>query len=149
MKLATVAAIATVSCAVGCEGPIAMFPGGELSGEVRPVPESWRFSDAVEEVQLETRPGEPYSVNVWGVAVGKRFFIASGRGMQNAWAQHIAADPRVRLRIGEHLFELRAVRNDDLLDRRRFLAAARIKYDGFEPDEDQASEAVLFVLGPR
>ncbi len=144
-----IAAAAVVWFAVGCDGPIAMLPGGELSGVVKPVPESWQFSDAVEEVQLETRPSDPYSVNVWGVGIGRRFFIASSGGMRNAWAGHIAVDPRVRLRIGEDIFELRAVRNDDPLDRRRFLAGARNKYDGFEPDEDQAAEAVLFVLGPR
>ncbi len=126
-----------------------IFPGGELSGEVRPVPKDWSFSDAFENVQLETRPDDPYSVNIWCVAVGKRLLIASGKGMENAWAKHIAANPQVRLRVGDDIFELRAVRSDDLLDRRRFLAGARIKYDDFEPDEDEADAAVLFLLERR
>ena len=126
-----------------------MFPGGQLSGKVKRVPHSWSFSDAFENVQLETRPDDPYSVNIWCVAVGKRLFIASGKGMESAWAKHIVANPDVRLRIGEDIFELRAVRGDDPLDRRRFLAGARNKYDDFEPDEEQADAAVLFVLGRR
>ncbi len=132
---------------VGCE-PFMMFAGGELAGTPKPVPRDWRFSDAYEEVQLETRPEDPYSVNIWGVSVGRRFLIASGRGMENAWAQHIEANPNVRLRIGDDIFELRAVRTDDGMDRRMFLSAAQRKYD-LEPDEEEASVAVLFVLEPR
>jgi hypothetical protein len=125
-----------------------MLPGGELSGTVKPAPSDWKFSNAYEDVQLETRLDDPYSVNIWGVAVGKRFMIASGRGLENAWAQHIEADPNVRLRIGEDIYELRAVRTDHRLDRRRLLAAMRAKYE-FEPDEGEADEAVIFVLEPR
>ena len=149
MLAMTIAAVFFVAVGSGCSGPLVMLPGGELSGNVKPVPADWSFSDAFEDVQLETRPGDPYSVNVWGVGVGSQFFIASGRGMDSAWARHISEDPRVRVRIGEDLFELQAVRSEDAGDRERFLQAAKRKYDGFEPDEEQAAEAVLFVLGPR
>ena len=94
--------------ALGC-GPLVMVPGGELSGTVKPAPSDWSFTDSVETVQLETRPEDPYSVNVWGVAAGDAFYVASGRGESAAWAKHIAADPRVRLRVGEDLYELSAV----------------------------------------
>ena len=142
-------AIAAVSFAVGCERPFVVFPGGELLGEVKPHPHDWLFSNAFETVQLETRPEDPYSVNIWCVTVGNRFLIASGEGMESTWAEHIAANPNVRLRIGDDIFELRAVRTDSEHDRRRFKAGARIKYDDFEPDEEQADQIVLFSLEPR
>jgi hypothetical protein len=131
--------LATILCGllllnVGCGGPLVMIPGGKLSGTVQPVPSDWAFSDEFEDVQLETRPSNPYSVNIWGVA---------------DWAKHIEADPNVRLRIGEDLYELRAVRTDDPQDRVRFLAAVKKKYDGFEPDEEQAAESVLYSLESR
>ena len=73
---------------VGC-GPIVMVPGGELSGTTTPVPADWAFSDAVETVQLETRPDDPYSVNVWGVSDGAFHPTDPNR----AWV--IARDPTV------------------------------------------------------
>ena len=68
-----------LATALGCE-PIFTFPGGALSGELEPAPTDWAFSDAVDTIQLETRPGDPYSVNVWGVAAGDDFFIAGAAG---------------------------------------------------------------------
>jgi hypothetical protein len=128
-------------------GPVVMIRGGRLSGETAATPTDWSFSDRVETVQLETRPDDPYSVNIWGVAVGEEFYVASGKA-ENAWAGHIAADDRVRLRIDGTIYDLRAVRDDSPKSRERFLAAAKAKYD-FEPENDQASEAVLFRLVAR
>lgn len=132
---------------VGCD-PLSMLPGGALSGTVRPTPEDWSFTDSVEVVQLETRPEDPYSVNVWGVAARGAFYVASGRGESNAWAKYISEDPRVRLRVNDDLYELRAVRTDDPSDREAFLAAAHEKYD-FEVDEEQQVQAILFRLVAR
>lgn len=133
--------------ALAC-GPLVMIPGGRLSGEEQPPPADWSFTDGVEVVQLETRPGDPYSVNVWGVAANGAFYVASGRGAEAGWAGHIAEDPRVRLQVGEAVYPLVAVRTDDEAELEAFLAAAKAKYD-FEPEEGQQEEAVLFRLQPR
>ena len=127
--------------------PLVMLPGGELSGDVQPIPSDWSFSDEVETIQLETRPDDPYSVNIWGVGVAQDFFIASGTA-DSAWAQNIAADDRVRLRIGDTVYEMRAVPDATPESRERFLAAAKTKYD-FEPEPEQASEAILYRLVAR
>ncbi len=149
MKTSTTIMFGLLVLSIGCGGPLAMIPGGKLSGTLQPVPTDWAFSDEFEDVQLETRPSDPYSVNIWGVADGARFYIASGRGLESTWAKHIEADSNVRLRVGENVYELRAVRTDDPQDRVRFLAGAKKKYDGFEPDEDQAAAAVLYRLESR
>ena len=49
---------------VACGGPLLIFPGGELSGEVVTEPvEDWSFlSDSF--IDLETRPDDPYSVQL-------------------------------------------------------------------------------------
>jgi hypothetical protein len=125
-------------------GPFVMIPGGEISGEVQSVPSDWSFSDAVKTIQLETRPGEPYSVNIYGVAVGRDFYVAASKP-DNQWARHIANDDNVRLRIGKAIYELRAVRDDSPEGRERFLAAVKRKYD-YVPEEGEASESVLFRL---
>lgn len=128
-------------------GPIVMIPGGELSGTPRPVPESWAFTDDVETFILETRPESPYSVNVWAVAAGEHLYIAAG-DKENAWAGYIAADSRVRVKVGDGIFELQATAVSDEPERALFLAAVKKKYD-FEPEPDQAEASMLFRLEPR
>lgn len=147
MKQTALAALATALWALAC-GPLVMIPGGALSGEEQPPPADWSFTDDVEVVQLETRPADPYSVNVWGVAAEGAFYVASGRGADAGWAGHIAEDPHVRLKVGDAIYPLRAVRTDDEAELDAFLAAAKAKYD-FEPEPEQREEAVLFRLDPR
>ena len=98
-------------------------------------------------MQLETRPGDPYSVNIWGVGVGADFYIGAG-DPSGTWATSIAANPDVRLKIGAAIFEMRAQRVEDDAEIDAFLAALQRKYD-FEPDPGQRDEAAVYRLGPR
>jgi hypothetical protein len=135
----------STAAVVAC-GPLVMLPGGKLSGGVKPVPADWSFSDSIDTVQLETRPRDPYSVNVWGTAAGADFYI--GGSKKNRWIAHIAEDPNVRLKLGDDVYELRAELTDDPADLDAFLAAVKRKYD-FEPEPDQRAEAVLLKLEAR
>jgi hypothetical protein len=128
-------------------GPLVMIPGGALSGEVAPAPSDWAFSDAVDTVQLETNPADPYSVNVWGVGAGSAFYIGAG-DKDSQWARNIRANPQVRLRIDGVLYELSAEEIEDEAELEVFLAAAQKKYD-FEPEPDQRESATLFKLTAR
>jgi hypothetical protein len=91
----------------GCGGPMLVFPGGELSGEVVAEPvEDWSFvNDRF--VDLETRPEDPYSVELnYFVREGQLYIVpAVGR----TWFDHIRADPHVRVRFGDRIYPLRAV----------------------------------------
>jgi len=147
LKSLLVLVAAVLIAALGCDGPLYMLPGGELSGSVNPAPEDWKFTDSHEEFQLETRPDDPYSVNIWGVALRSGFYIMTSR--ETDWSEYVEADPHVRLRVGEDIYELKAERSDDRLDRRRLKAALRNKYDGFEPDAELEAKAVAFRLVPR
>lgn len=131
--------------ALGC-GPLVMFPGGSLSGDVSPPPTDWSFSDDVDTVQLESNPDDPYSVNVWGVSTRGAFYIAGDK--DNQWAHNIRANPNVRLRIDGVVYELAAAETADEADLEAFLEAAQRKYD-FEPDAEQRERATLFRLSPR
>src|SRR5262245_2498971 len=124
----TVAVLAVGLLLVACEpmGPVA---GHKLSGEQTPAPADWTSIGGAETVQLQTRPDDPYSVNVWGVAIGADFYIASGRGRNASWVGHIETDPDVTLRIGQALYALRAVRVLDPAELARVDAAYRAKYD--------------------
>jgi hypothetical protein len=128
--------------------PRGPLPGGKLDGRVATPPADWSFSDDTENVQLETRPSKPYSVNIWGVGVGSSFYVAAGGGGEASWAQHIGDDPRVRLRVDDTLYELQAIRVEAEPERERFLEALQAKYD-WEPEPGQTEEAWLFRLEPR
>jgi hypothetical protein len=132
---------------LACSGPLVMIPGGALSGEVKPVPADWSFTDSVETLQLEVRPADPYSVNIWGVGVGDRLFIACG-DRENRWGTYIREDPEVRLRVSDSIYEMRAELVENDADREAVLAAMKKKYD-FEPTPEQQGEALLFALSAR
>ena len=129
----------------GC-GPIVMLPGGALSGTLREAPESWAFTDDVNTVQLETRPDDPYSVNIWCVRVGDALFVGGTR--ESTWTRHVVENPNVRLRVNEDLYELRATEATTDEEAEGFLAAAAAKY-GRELDPEMRAQAILFKLVPR
>lgn len=132
----------------GCE-PMGPLPGGPLSGEVQPAPDDWSALGGVEIVQLETRPDDPYSINIWGVGLGKHYYIASGGGGESKWVGYIQANPNVRLRIDDSIFELNAVRVTDEAELSRTTKQFYKKYDMESQGDEAAAEAWLFRLARR
>ncbi len=98
--------------AAGCNGPFVLFPGGELDGEVRPVPSDWEFAGEYGMMELETRPEDPYSVNIAFTVIDGRLYINAG-DTETRWVKNIEADPQVRMRLDDVLYELRAQRVTD------------------------------------
>jgi hypothetical protein len=145
VKRAARLAFALAALACGPMGPVA---GGKLEGEPAPLPADWSFTDGTETVAVETRPDDPYSVNVWAVADGARLYVASGSGPETTWAKNALADPRVRMRLNGKVYELAAVRVEDPAEQQAALALYERKYD-YEPPADEAAKAVLFRLHPR
>ena len=123
-------AVLVFSTVSGCGGPFLVIPGGELSGEVvrEPVTD-WSFvGDTF--VDLETRPDDPYSVELnYFVKQGKLYLDpAEGR----SWLGHIRQDPRVRVRFGTRIYPLEAV-----------LVGRPGELDGFDSDR------FVYRLDPR
>lgn len=127
-----------------CE-PVGPLPGRALSGEEAKPPESWQALNDVEVVQLETVG--PYSVNIWGVALDDDYYVASADGLKTRWAQQIAKDDKVRLRIGDKIYPLRAVVVGEA-EQDRVAAAYARKYDDMDSAED-FPDVVVFRLEPR
>ena len=105
-------AVIAMLVAAGCE-PTFVFAGGELTGTERPMPKDWAFTEDFGTVQIETRPTDPYSVNVWGVSVNRDFYVAASDAGEATWAQAIESEPQVRLRVGEDIYPLLAKRTED------------------------------------
>lgn len=96
----------------GCNGPLPFLSGGRLGGETRPAPPIWNLEEPFGVAQLETRPADPYSVNVAYTQLGGVLYLNAG-DTETEWVKHITADPRVRLRIDDEIFELAATRVRD------------------------------------
>jgi hypothetical protein len=86
--------------------------------------------------QVETRPDNPYSINIWGDAHENDFYIGSGSGRAATWAGHLEEDPNIRLRIGTDIYLLKAVRVTDEAEQTVVRGLYVEKYEDFE---EQAS----------
>ncbi len=107
MKLHVFLALVALLPSLGCGGPFLVIPGGELSGEVVSEPVTdWSFvTDRF--IDLETRPDDPYSVELNYFVRNGLLYIDPAEGRK--WLEHIRADPRVRARFGDRIYSLEAV----------------------------------------
>ena len=104
-----VAAVMLSVSTAGCGRPFVLLPGGALEGSTVATPESWSFTDDVKTVQLETLPADPYSVNIWVIALDGNLYVHAGAN-RATWVENIEADPSVRLRVDDSIYELVASR---------------------------------------
>lgn len=135
-----------LACLFGC-GPILLLPGGQLSGPVEALPADWSFSDEVSTVQVETRPSDPYSINIWAVGLGSHLYIHAGAN-RSRWVENLMADPLVRVRIAGKIYPLTAVRVEDPAEFATFADAYKKKY-GTRPRNENVAEVYLYRLGAR
>lgn len=147
MRTTAALALLLATALTGCERPFVLLPGGALEGATAPAPASWAFTDDVKTIQLETRPADPYSVNIWVIALGDHLYVHAGAS-RSAWVEHMEADPHVRVRAGDAIYELAAGRVESQDEFDRFSDAYEAKY-GRRPRNENVAEAYLFRLGPR
>ena len=104
-KISTVAGLTFLisSCS-----PFFVFPGGRLEGETAAPLDDWVFTRAIKTVQIETRPKDPYSVNIWIIEKGPSLYIHAGANRAE-WVTHLESDPRIRVRIEETVYDMKAV----------------------------------------
>ena len=129
---------------LGCGSPFLLLPGGALDGTPAEAPADWGFFDEVGTVQLETRPDDPYSVNIWAIGLGPSVYVHSGKKL-STWAANLEADPAVRLRIEGRLYALDAERVTEQPEFDRFADAYETKY-GRRPRNEDVGVAHLYRL---
>jgi F420H(2)-dependent quinone reductase len=128
-------------------GPFLLLPGGKLDGDVKPPPASFAFASGAGTIQLETRPADPYSVNVAGAVVGDGLYV-SGGDTKTRWVENIEADPLVRARVDGSVYELRARRVTDDAELRAF-AVAWMNLGSWARDPTKLGEVWVYRLEPR
>ncbi len=146
---------AVVFALTGC-GPLGPMSGGRLAGPVHAQPvEDWSFIGEKEDCQVETNPAEPHSVNTWCVGVGESLYVPSSmiRGpktpMEREWVKNVTADPNVRIRIGDEIYERVAVRVGEGAEYDGARAALEKKYEIEPAERDPEREIWIFRLDLR
>jgi hypothetical protein len=90
----------------GCQSPFLTFPGGALQGDVATT-DSFAFASDYKLLQLETSLDKPYSVWLRSTVIGGDLYIDAAPARK--WAEHLAGEPRVRLKLGKHIYPAIAV----------------------------------------
>jgi hypothetical protein len=136
LVLGLVAAAVLAGC--GPWGPHGLFAGGPFLGTTEAqFPEDWSFTDDQMLIAIETRGRWlRHSVTILCVAADGKLYVMARHAPRKRWVRNVARDPRVRLRVGGHLYEGRAVRvDDDPAERDAAAAVARAflrKYVGID-----------------
>jgi len=133
--------------AVCCNGPFAVIPGGRLDGDVQSVPSDWSFAGDYGTIQLETRPDQPYSVNIAYTVMNGILYINAG-DTETQWVKNMEANPKVRLRMDEALYGLIAQRVSETDDIAAF-AVAWTDQSMFRRDPTKLDEVWIYRLVSR
>jgi hypothetical protein len=137
------AAMLALSLLLAC-GPTLVLPGGRLKGTVSTPPLDWEWTDEISTIQLETRPGDPYSVNIWVVGIDQKLYVHAGAN-RSTWVENMEDDSSVRVRIDNNIYELVAFRVYDQAEFDAFAIAYESKY-GLLPRSENVVEVYLFYL---
>ena len=137
-------------------------PGFWLSGELVETPVTdWSFTAEIQEIFVETRTwyGVPHSVTTACVARGGTLYVPSvyfeGGEFPDArfWNRNVVRDPRVRLKMGERLFEREAVHVEDPGEWSEVLDAFTRRSSWWkhlaEQPESERPKIIFFRMDPR
>jgi hypothetical protein len=139
--------IGVLALVASCGDPIMILPGGALTGTTVTAPADWSSVAGVKTIQVDFRPKDPYSHNIWGVGIGPDLYIATG-AKGTRWTPFIAEDPNVRVRVGTDLFDLKAVPVTDEAERARVAEAYIKKYD-VKADDNWVAAGLIYRLDRR
>lgn len=133
---------------MGCAEPFIVVSGGELAGEVTDVPSDWSAVRDVEVIQIETRPEDPYSVNIWMATIGPDLYIATGENATN-WTEHLAENRDTRARINGVIYELEASAVIQSAEHERVVVEYVRKYDDLDMGDNWVMRGQVFRLDRR
>ncbi len=146
MRNASIAILLTLLVGA-CNGPFGLMAGGPLDGTPAPAPTDWAFAGAAGTIQLETNPAEPYSVNLAYTVIDGALYLNAG-DTHTRWAQNMDADPRVRLRLDDRIYDLRAERVSDTATIEAF-SVAWTGQSFFRRDPRDLEQVWIYRLLPR
>ncbi|MBW2291169.1 MAG: hypothetical protein JRG89_18950 [Deltaproteobacteria bacterium] len=128
--------------------PIGPISGRALTGVETPYPDDWGFTDEYFTIALEVRPAAPHSVTTVCFVHEGDLYVPAQSGSTKEWTQLVLDDPRARIKVGERVFPVRAVRVVDA-DPADYLSSAGKKYDQLDSGEEIPEDIWLFRIEPR
>ena len=130
--------------------PIFMVSGKRLSGEELHYPANWSMCNDHQTVAVETRLDDPHSVTTLCFVHDGALVIPAMNGSEKEWPAHVVRDPRVRVKIGEHVYPALAERMTDV-SLEDLVASVAAKYPQIaEQDPADAPQDVwLFRISAR
>jgi len=132
-------------------GPLGVVPGGPLSGPLAADQDpDWGFTESIDTIAIEVDPDDPLSVTTWVFTLDGQLYVAADFfNPWKSWPRRVLEDPRVRLRIGDAIYERRAERVVDPALVERLRRAIADKY-AIAPDGIASRIDVWFFrMAPR
>lgn len=105
------------------------MPGLWLKGERVTTPVAdWSFTDKIPRIMIQTQTPYllPHSVTIWCAVYNGNLYVTSYRGRQ--WVEDVIRDPRVRLKIGDQVFDRTLSIVNDPVEKAAVLQAKEKKY---------------------
>lgn len=138
-----------------CGGPLGPIAGGALSGPEHNGDEpNWETLLAdIENIQLESNPADPYSVNVWATGYNGALYVPTSLILgpddptERTWVNNVMQDPMVRLRIDGTVYPRTAIRVSDETLAAQVRGLLMAKYQ--EDEDEHSSKAWIFRMDPR
>ncbi|MCY4564417.1 MAG: hypothetical protein OXE40_08030 [Gammaproteobacteria bacterium] len=125
-----------------CSEPFVTIPGGKLAGQLLDAPVEW--SEVPDTIQMEMRPADPYSINIWSVGVGSDLYVATSAD-GTTWTGFLEADNSVRVRLQDVIYTLKASEVRDAEERGRVAHAYAEKYE-VDPGDGWVIQGMIIRL---
>jgi hypothetical protein len=140
-------AILALTLVGGCSGDWIPFSGGALEGKIVSASEGIPIAGSEDVVRLETQPADPYSVNLWVIALDDDLYVHAGDN-HTTWIQHLEIDASARIGYEDSIIELVAERVTDQPTFDRFRVAYDDKY-GVSTRHEDINDVYLYRLSAR
>ena len=125
-----------------CGEPFVTIPGGKLAGQSLVPPIEW--NEVPDTIQMEMRPADPYSINIWSVGVGTDLYVATSAD-GTIWTGILEADNSVRVRLQDVIYTLEASQVRDAEERDRVARAYAEKYE-VDPGDGWVIQGMIIRL---
>jgi len=152
--LVALAVLALVVFSIIGLGPQQHRPGLWLKGDPVASPVDWAFTDKYPTIMVETHPWYmiPHAVTIYCITYNGSLYLHSdfAPGLKfpegKSWTAAIAHNPSIRLKIGNQVFDRKAVAVTDPAESAALYQATHKKYPD---DKTPASNVYFFHVLPR
>ena len=119
----TIPTILTLLLLCACQTPVLTLPGKQLKGIEATTPD-FAFAARYKLLKLEVNPEKPYSVILRCTVLDDELYVDAAASRK--WAIYLASDKRVRVKLGESVYDAIATAVTDRKITERFLEGRTI-----------------------